>query len=372
MRGSRSPVTAHGSRFFAAAALLLVSGCSNVGYYWQSVSGQMEIWRRERPIGEVLADPATPAALRGKLARVLELREFASRELALPDNASYRGYADLARRYVAWTAMAAPEFSVQPVQWCFPFAGCVSYRGYFAREEAERFAAGLAAQGYDVHVGGVPAYSTLGWFADPVLNTFIDYSDAEIARLVFHELAHQVAYARDDTLFNESFAVAVEREGVRRWLARAGDPAQRERFERTQRVRAEFSALIERYRRRLDALYRTGLAPEEMRSRKRAVLADLETEYRGLKSGWGGFAGYDRWFVSRPNNAQIAAVAIYTQQVPAFEALLEREGGDLQRFYAVVKTLAGLPRAERDAELAALVPARGAVAEEAARMKRDR
>jgi predicted aminopeptidase len=351
-----SRLTTHYSRLLAAAALLLLSGCANVGYYWQSVNGQLDIWRRERPVEKVIANPATPEATRQKLARVLEIRDFASRELGLPENQSYRHYADLGRPFVVWNVFAAAEFSVQPQRWCFLFIGCVSYRGYFSKEEADGFAAGLSAQGHDVYVGGVPAYSTLGYFVDPVLNTFMHYPDFAIARLLFHELAHQVVYARDDTAFNESFAVAVEQEGVRRWLAKNGDASQREAFERTQRIRAEFVELIGKYRGRLESLYRTRLAPDAMRERKRAILAELETEYRVLQKGWGGFAGYDRWFAQTPNNAQIASLAIYTRLVPAFEGLLKRENSDLIRFYAAVKALAALPKGERDMQLRALAP----------------
>lgn len=337
--------------------LLLVSGCANVSYYWQSVSGQLDVWRRERPVEEVIADPAAAQVLKDKLARVLEIRAFASRELGLPDNQSYRRYADLGRPFVVWNVFSAPEFSVQPAQWCFLFVGCVNYRGYFSREEADRFAAQLAAEGSDVYVGGVPAYSTLGWFPDAVLNTFIHYPEVELARLVFHELAHQRVYVRDDTAFNESFAVAVEQEGVRRWLEHAGDPRQRELYHRNRRARAEFAVLVQKHRDRLDALFRSGLAPEAMRSRKRAILDEMESEYRVLKGAWGSLPRYDRWFASRPNNAQVASVAIYTQFVPAFEALLEREGGELLRFYEAVRELAALPKEGRGARLRALSPA---------------
>jgi predicted aminopeptidase len=335
----------------SAVLLLLLQGCSNVGYYMQSVGGQIEVWRRERPIEKVIQDPATSVELRRKLERVLEIREFASRELHLPDNRSYRRYADLERQYVVWNVFAAPEFSVRPLQWCFLFAGCVSYRGYFANHDAERFAAGLAAQGHDVFVRGVPAYSALGWFPDPVLSTFIHYSGPELARLVFHELAHQVVYVRDDSVFNESFAVAVDTEGVRRWLERTSDQRALAEFERAQQRRREFAGLIEAHRRKLDALYRSGLPAERMREGKAAILRELHEAYEQLKADWGGFAGYDPWFARKPNNAQIASVSIYTQKVPAFEALLRQEGGDLRRFYEAVKKLAALPREERTARL---------------------
>jgi predicted aminopeptidase len=350
----RGDISRIGHLFVAACLAPLLGGCASVDYYWQSVSGQMDLWRRERPIEEVMADPASPQALKDRLARVLEIRAFASGELGLPDNASYRRYADLGRPFVVWNVFAAPEFSVQPLPSCFPFAGCVSYRGFFAREVAERHAAGLAGDGHDVYVGGVPAYSTLGWFADPVLNTFIHYPETEIARLIFHELAHQVAYVRDDTAFNESFAVAVEQEGVRRWLARSGDPARRDEFERGRRVRAEFAGLIQKYRARLDALYRTGIAPDAMRDAKRGILAELASEYRSLKAGWGGYDGYERWFAGPLNNAQLASVAVYSQWVGAFEALLARENASLPRFYLAVRELAELPKAERDAKLRTL------------------
>jgi len=340
----------------AACFALLMSGCANVSYYWQSVSGQLDIWQRERPVDAVIADPASPQALKDRLARVLEIRAFASRELGLPDNASYRRYADLGRPFVVWNVFAAPEFSVEPLQSCFLFAGCVSYRGYFSRTDAESYAVALAGQGNDTYIGGVPAYSTLGWFADPVLNTFIHYPEPEIARLIFHELAHQIAYVRDDTVFNESFAVAVEQEGVRRWLAHVGDARQQEQFEHGRRVRAEFVGLIQKHRGRLATLYRSRLAPDAMRDRKHAIFSELESEYGSLKAGWGGFTGYDPWFARTPNNAQLASVVAYSQLVTAFESLLAREGGSLSGFYAAVRELAALPKAERDSKLHGLSP----------------
>jgi predicted aminopeptidase len=345
-------------RLSLAAALLLplLAGCANVSYYFQSVTGQIDIWRRERAIEEVFSDPAAPDALKQKLAAVLKIRNFASRELGLPDNPSYRSYADLERPFVTWNVFAAPEFSVHPLQWCFPMVGCVTYRGYFSKEDAERYAAEVAGQGHEVHVGGVPAYSTLGWFPDPVLNTFIHYPEAELARLLFHELAHQLVYVKDDTAFNESFAVAVEREGIRRWLEITGDPRQRNVYEVIHRARTDFMALVQKHRARLDALYRSGQPPETMRAGKRAIFEEMDAEYQALKAGWGGYKGYDRWFARKPNNANIASVSVYTQHVPAFETLLAQSGGDLPEFYRRVRELAAKPHAQRAAELAALAP----------------
>jgi predicted aminopeptidase len=309
--------------------------------------------RRARPIDDVLVDAATPAHLRSRLHSVQAMREFASAELALPRNGSYQRYADLKRPYVVWNVFAAPEFSVVPETWCFPIAGCVGYRGYFAQADAERFAAELKAQGNDVYVGGVPAYSTLGWMDDPVLNTFIGYPDTELARLIFHELAHQVAYAKGDSTFNESFAVAVELEGVRRWIARHGTLNQQAALERADVRKEEFAELVARTRARLREVYSSGAPPERMRAERLHTFEAMRAEYQALRARWGGYGGYDWWFAQPLNNAQLASVAIYTQLVPAFQALLAREGGDLPRFYAAVRELASLPRTQRHFALGA-------------------
>jgi predicted aminopeptidase len=340
-------------RLVAALALACfsVGGCSSLGYYAQAISGQMELIHKARPIPEVIADPATSAEVKRKLERVVQIRNYASQALGLPDNESYRRYADLQRPYVVWNVFAAPEFSIEPRQWCFPFAGCVGYKGYFAQADAERFAAEVRTAGFDVYIGGVPAYSTLGWFKDPVLNTFIRYPDAEIARLIFHELAHQVAYAKGDTTFNESFAVTVEEEGVQRWLAAYGTPEQKSAFEQAQVHRQAFMEIVAQYRVRLAELYRESLPAETMRARKVQVFAQMRADYLVLKQSWGGFSGYDWWFDQPLNNAQLASVAIYTQLVPAFQALLRSRGGDLPVFYTEVKRLAALPQSDRDAAM---------------------
>jgi predicted aminopeptidase len=349
-------------RFGWILPALLFTGCSNVGYYVQSVSGHLEVMRRAQPIAQVLLDPATPDSLRQQLERVLAVREFASRELALPDNGSYRSYAALDRPYVVWNVFATPEFSTRLKEWCFPLAGCVGYRGYYAREQAEAYAAGLKARGYDVLVRGVPAYSTLGWFDDPVLSTVVRYPETEIARLIFHELAHQVVYVRDDSVFNESFATAVEREGVRRWLEAQGTEAMRAVEAAARGRREDFVRLVLEYRDRLEEIYGADLlSQQEKRARKRELLGALAKDYRQLKERWGGFSGYDRWFDGELNNAYLASVAAYTQLVPAFEALLAREGGDLARFYAAVKALARQDKVARLAALEALTVRAGGI-----------
>ena len=343
-------------RFAALGVLLFVSGCGSLEYYAQAVSGHLEVMRLAVPIEERLREPGTPEPLRAKLAKALAIREFASRELALPDNDSYRRYADIGRPFVVWNVFAAPEFSVKPIESCFLFAGCVSYRGFYSEEAAQRHAVSLAEQGRDVYVGGVAAYSTLGWFSDPVLSTFIQYPEPEVARIVFHELAHQVVYVKDDTMFNESFASAVEDEGVRRWLEREGTPAQRAAYEASVRRRAEFVALMTKSRVELAAFYDRPLEPEEKRAGKRRLFSAMQDEYLALKASWGGFTGYDRLFARGANNALLASIVSYSELVPAFRALLAQKHGDLPGFYAAVRELAKLDKSERDARLA--VPSR--------------
>lgn len=333
---------------------LLLGGCANFGYYLQSVDGQMQILDRQRPIRALLADPTTPPALKRKLALVLQVREYASRELGLPNNASYRQYADLRRRYVVWDVFAAPRFSVKLKKWCFLFAGCVDYRGYFNEARAKAYASALRRQGYDVYVSGVSAYSTLGWFDDPVLNTVIDLPDVELAGLIFHELAHQLLYVRDDSEFNESFATAVELEGMRRWLASYGTPHQNAAHAAAQARESQFFALVNGYRRRLAAVYASAMPDEEKAARKAALFADLRNDYDALKASWGGKATYDRWFAHPLNNAQIGALATYTQLLPAFDRLLQDHDGHLRAFYAAVRRVSRLPKATRDARLAAI------------------
>ena len=343
----------------AAAALLLLpllAGCTAAGYYWQGIRGQLDLLERARPIPAVLATTEDPA-LKRKLERVLAIREYASRELALPDNPSYRSYTDLGRRFVLWNVFAAPELSLEARQWCFPVAGCVNYRGYFDEAAARAEAARLGATGDDVHVGGVPAFSTLGYFNDPMLSTVIRYPDTEVARLIFHELAHQVAYAKDDTVFNESFAVAVEEEGIGRWLAAQDDAALTAQFNTSQRYRDGFRKLISRTRSELVTLYSSPASVEEKRAGKAAAFTKMRAAYDALKNEWGGFAAYDGWFAQGPNNASLAAVGLYTQKVPEFHALLAGDSGDLRRFYAHVKALAALPKSERDSALAAAAAA---------------
>jgi predicted aminopeptidase len=339
------------------AVPLALAGCSAAEFYWQGVSGQIDLLSRSRPIPEVVQD-MPDGVLKTKLAHVQAMRAFASHELGLPDNGSYTRYADVGRSYVVWNVFAAPQLSLSARQWCFPVAGCVAYRGYFSEAAAREEAARLAAEGYDVHVSGVPAYSTLGWFDDPVLSTFIRYRDAELARLVFHELAHQVVYVKDDSSFNESFAVAVEEAGLARWQAAQKGNADAAQFaadvERIQHMRNDFRAMIRTARDRLTALYASDLSGNEKRARKAAIFEDMGRENERLRTESNGAVVFDRWFAGGANNAGIISAGLYADRVPQFAALLAEEHGDLPRFYERVRELAAMPKAERDRILTAL------------------
>ena len=338
----------------AAVATLALSGCSAMPYYWQAANGQLDLWRRSRPIDQWLADPVADESLKARLTEVQRIRDFATRNLGLPNNGSYRSYADLGRPYVAWNAFAAPELSLEAKEWCFPIAGCVTYRGYFSEREAREFTSELAGEGYDTYVGGVPAYSTLGWFDDPVPSTIVEYPDTEVARLIFHELAHQVVYVKDDTTFNESFATTVEQEGVRRWVTAQNAPGKLAQFEQSNAERRQFVDLVLKYRDRLEEIYALPSADSEKRAEKARTIAAMRAEYAEVKGRAGGVGRYEFWFAGPVNNAQIVSVASYTQQVPAFLALLAQENGDMKRFYAAAKVLAELPKAERHAKLEGL------------------
>jgi len=340
------------------AAACLSTGCSNLGYLAQSVGGHVDLLARAKPVDAVVADTTTPAELRERLALSQRIRDFAVRELALPDNRSYRRYADLGRNAAVWNVVAAPELSLALETWCFPVVGCVGYRGYYNRAAADAEAAALRTRGLEVSVYGVPAYSTLGkldWLGgDPLLNTFVHWPEGELARLLFHELSHQVVYAAGDTTFNESFATAVERIGGARWLAQHASAAAREQYAVFDGRRNQFRELSGRYRNRLDALYRSGASDADKRADKATLLRQMRDEYATLKAGaWGGFAGYDGWF-ERANNANFGVLAAYNELVPHFERLFEREGRDFARFYAEVRRLAGLPKTERHATLRAI------------------
>ncbi len=327
--------------FLAGWVVVLLSGCSSISYYSQLADGQWQLLRAREPVAEVIADPTRPQPLRDHLVQAQKARMFASEHLHLPDNQSYRLYADIGRPYVVWNVFATQEFSLSPENHCFPIAGCVAYRGYYSQGAARGEAALLRQRGMDVSIGGVEAYSTLGWFNDPIMSSMMHWGDERLATLIFHELAHQRFYVKDDTEFNESFATFVEQEGTRQWrvargLAPLGDS--------TLRQRDQFTRLILDTRKRLETLYAQPLSAEAMRQAKAAQFERLRQDYRQLRdSQWAGDKRYDAWINQPMNNARLLPFGLYDQWVPAFAALFKQEGGDWVRFYAAVERMGQLP-----------------------------
>ena len=333
--------------------ILLLNGCSSLSYYSQLASGQLQLLRAREPVAKVIADPARDAKLRTHLAQSQKARAFASEHLHLPDNQSYRLYADIGRPFVVWNVFATPEFSLSPQNHCFPIAGCVAYRGYYSQSAARGEAAIQRLQGMDVSIGGVEAYSTLGWFNDPILNSMMGWGDERLATLIFHELAHQRFYVKDDTEFNESFATFVEQEGTRQWRAFQGLPPENDS---KLKQRDQFIQLILDTRSRLEKLYAQPLATAQMRERKAAEFERFRQDYRAMRDGqWAGDKRYDAWVNAPLNNARLLPFGLYDQWVPAFSALFGQVEGDWVRFYAEVEKLGGLPVTERKSALKVLV-----------------
>jgi predicted aminopeptidase len=335
-------------------AFLVLQGCSSLSYYSQSIGGHLQLMGQSRPIMAVLQDPETPDSLKQQLAAIKQIRDFASDALALPDNDSYRSYADLERDAVVWSVVAAPPFSMQPKQWCYLIIGCASYRGYFSRQRADRYADELRAQGLDVAVEPVPAYSTLGWFDDPLPSTIVGWSKPRIAGLIFHELAHQKLYVKDDSAFNEAFAGFVEEVGVVRWLE--GQDAQRlEQWQRSQQREQQFIELLLETRKQLQVLFDQVWTPEQMQQRKAALYQSLRNRYQSLKKTWAGYSGFDGWFDRDLNNAHLVSIATYREWLPAFKRLLAETGGELPLFYVASQALGSLPEADRHVQLNELI-----------------
>jgi predicted aminopeptidase len=346
--------------------LVAVCGCQTIGFYSQALKGQYGIFAHQKPIAALLADSQTPALLKQRLEVIQALRQFAQTDLQLRVDGHYRKYVDVQRPYVVWNVEAAPEFSLEPKSWWYPMVGRLDYRGYFSKPGAHDYAAILRRKHYDVYVGGVEAYSTLGWFKDPVLNTFIFNRDPELAEVIFHELAHQRVFARGDTDFNEAFATTVGQAGARRWLRKNRDTAASEQYEGQLRRNDQFVHLVMRTREKLEKLYgdqRTeegklkalrkprGIPPQQLRQEKLQAFKELQKEYSKLKEDWGGRSDYDDWFAREINNAQLNSVAAYYDLVPSFERLLELKGGDPEKFYEAADRLAKMPKKERRQQL---------------------
>lgn len=343
---------------FSVLLSLILSGCSTLGYYTQSIGGHLDLMGRSRSIDRILADPLTPDKLRQQLKRVQKIRRFATQQLDLPDNGSYLSYADLERKAVVWSVIATPEFSMEPKSWCYPFIGCAAYRGYFSRQAADTYVDGLREQGLDVTVEAVPAYSTLGWFNDPLPSTVIEWQEPHIAGLIFHELAHQRLYVNGDSAFNEAFAATVERVGVGRWLDSADDLARLTGWQRMQERELEFITLLMKSRQRLVELYTTALPVDEMRLSKASEFSRLRSDYNRLKERWGGIQSYDHWFGRELNNARLASIATYEHWVPVFLRLLQQAEGDMEGFFQECELLGALPEEERHRRMEQLLGVR--------------
>lgn len=314
------------------AALALVPSCQTLRFYGQAVGGQLEILSKSRPNPQVIADAATSPGLRRQLVEVERIRRFASVHLALPGDESYGKYADLGRPHVVWVLYAAPEFSLKPKTWSYPAVGEMDYRGYFRERDTVSLAGQLRQQGYDVFVGGVDAYSTLGWFHDPVLNTFVNYPDIDLAETIFHELTHRKVFHPGETVFNESLANVVAEEGVKRWLKHDGRLADLRNYEGRLVRRREFYREIDRSRLDLEALYTSGKPVAEKRREKAVILTKLRDQFRELRRRWGGH-GLEEWLVQKLNNGHIVSLNIYADKMPVFQNLLAECGGDLDLFF---------------------------------------
>lgn len=334
----------------------LMAACNDGAYLLQCAKGQWSLMSRAKPIEDILAKETEPQNLRDQLSKVVSLREFAVSSLQLPDNGSYRKYSDIERPYAVWNVVVAPELSLDLNEWCFPIAGCVTYRGYFDEHEARTEADIFSVRGFDVDVYGVEAYSTLNWFDDPVLNTFLDNDDIRLAGLLFHELAHQVIYVQNDTEFNESFAKTVELEGLRRWFNKLGSHDLWLQCLQREERSADFHKLLAKVRSDLDNAYTAKQGNDQKRIAKEKILQQAFEDYENLKKSWNGYAGYDNWMKRGLNNARLSSMATYYDLVPAFQVLLLQAGNDLHRFYGEVKKLGALPEKERLAKLKSLSP----------------
>ncbi len=342
------------ARLFAVAALLGLSSCSTVRFYSQALRGQTEILGKARPVAKVLADPKTKPLLKEKLRTVEDIRAYAQSHLSLPAEGQYERYTNLGRRYVVWVIYATPEFSLEAKRWWYPLVGSLKYRGFFTAELAEKEAAKLRTEGLDVYVGGVEAYSTLGYLKDPLLNTFIGRSDSALAELIFHELTHQRIYLAGDTDFNEALATVVGREGTRRWLRVRGRLTELAKYEKDIRVEEEFVREVLQTREELKTVYEASYPDDTARRQaKQTTLDRLRARLGAMNRRHGGSLKIDRWYQKPVNNARLNTLSTYNSLVPAFETLLRESGGDIDVFLKRMEALRGLAPKERRAALPA-------------------
>lgn len=325
---------------------VIISGCASVNYYAQSIQGQFEIIQKRQNIDFLLGTNNLPDSQRERLETVLKLREFSINQLGLPNNNSYSSYADIERDYVIWNIFATKEFSLSPIRWCYLIVGCLDYRGYFSESDAKQHAIKLKQQGHDVYLGGVSAYSTLGWFDDPVLNTMLRWSNVQLAKVMFHELAHQQIYIKNDTEFNESYAEAVATIGISKWLKASSDKNLLLEYKQTQSQEEQFIFLVMKYKALLGELYQSETNEELMRSDKQALFKQMKDEYNILSHNWEK-DHYAQWFSSGINNAKLAAIVTYRQYTASFLSLFNKLGRDLERFYSLIVSLSHCKQMKR-------------------------
>ncbi|MFK5914652.1 MAG: aminopeptidase [Woeseiaceae bacterium] len=329
---------------------LTVSACTSFGYYMDLMAGHSELLEQQKPVAELVEDKNTPEKLRELLVKSQKIRDFASKSLLLPENDSYRHYADIKRPYALWNVIATKEFSIEPKKWCYIFVGCMSYRGYFSKQEAIDYAAELKSQGFDVHVAGAKAYSTLGWFDDPLLNTMMYKSEARRAGIIFHELSHQLIYIDNDSAFNEAFATTVEQEGVRRWMLNSGKEKQYATFLLDKKRDTQINQILLEIRASLKELYLKALPVEKMRQEKAGVFHRMEGRYQQLKKTWQQDKNkndYDPWMLQGLNNSHLSLIATYHHLVPVFNQMLENTKHDLKVFYTNVEQVGELNKKKR-------------------------
>jgi predicted aminopeptidase len=328
--------------------LVCFSGCQAFSFYRQAIAGEYQILAHQESITNLMANPKTPAELKAKFGQVIKIRRFAAEELKLPVDDAYLKYTDLRRPCVVWNVNVAPVLSLEPKTWWFPVVGRASYRGYFDEAGARRYAARWEKKGWDVYVDGVEAYSTLGWFRDPLMNTFIFEPEADLAELIFHELGHRRLYVNGDTDFNEAFATEVAAEGLRRWFAASSNPRAYQEHQAVLARDKQFVQLVMDTRQELEAVYGDARLPDaEKLRRKEEIIGKLRARYAAVKKAWGGETGYDGWFAEPINNAKLNTVSMYYDLVPAFQALLLAQGGDMEKFYGAVAALGKLPVEKR-------------------------
>lgn len=343
MKTDNSPM-----RLIFVLIVLFLSGCADLGYYWHSAKGHMEVMNRRVAIDDLLEDPQTDVELKQRLILVMEIRQFAFNRLALPQSGSYSDYAQLDNPYVLQNLFAAPEFSTQLLSWCYPIAGCTSYRGFYEQQRLDEFVADLKVDNNEVHISRVPAYSTLGWFDDPVLSSFINWPDHRLAGLLFHELTHQRIYIDGDSRFNESLASAVQQAGIRLWLEYKNQPALLEKYNRGLVYRRDVVELIESARNQLDDIYEKDNTDDWKRLEKQKVFQHMRDQYEDISRRYNYRDGFARWMAADLNNAKLGSVSTYNALIPAFESMIIALDEDFERFYQYAEKLGEMDKEKRD------------------------